>query len=98
MFDTSLLGGPQASLATMLAAVKGVPEGMPHPLLPLEFPVGAPLACSTFGGSSGTGLGLDFLAVLALLSILSRVGGSSTCPREVFKLGSSPRPVAELPG
>jgi hypothetical protein len=53
---------------------------------------------STYRGGSGMGIGLDLLAILALLLTLSRIGGSSVSPREGFKLVSSPRLVTELPG
>jgi hypothetical protein len=71
---------------------------MPHPLLPFRFPANAPPVGGTFGGSAGMGIGLDILAILTLLSILSRIGGSLCCPRDVFRLISSPRLVSELPG
>jgi hypothetical protein len=99
LFDVSLLGAHPTTLAPRLAqAGKDVPGGTPHPLLPLGFPFGAPPAGSTFGSSSGMGIGLDLLAVLALLLVLSRTGRSSVSPREGFKLVSSPRLVTELPG
>jgi hypothetical protein len=100
LFDTSLLlaGNLAALAAAAAAALKDIPPGMPHPLFPFGFPFGALPAGSTFGSSSGTGIGLDLLAVLALLLVLSRTGGSSVSPREGFKLVSSPRLVAELPG
>jgi hypothetical protein len=74
------------------------PGGTPHPIFPSEFPPGAPPVGSTFRGASGIEIGLDVLAVLALLLVLSRIGGSAVSPREGFKLASSPRLVAELPG
>jgi hypothetical protein len=74
------------------------PGGTPHPLFPSEFPPGAPPVGITFRGASGIEIGLDVLAVLALLLVLSRIGGSVVSPREGFKLASSPRLVAELPG
>jgi hypothetical protein len=104
LFDTSLLLGGQlaplaaAAEAEAAAAVKGLPGGMPHPLLPFEFPFGAPPAGSTYGGSSGMGIGLDLLAVLALLYMLKRRDTSSVSLREGFRLVSSPRLVTELPG
>jgi hypothetical protein len=100
LFDTSLLlGGQLAALAAeAAAAVKGIPAGLPDPLLPSGFPSGTPPVGSTFRGASGIELGLDLLAVLALLLVLSRIGNSSVSPREGFKLASSPGLVAELPG
>jgi hypothetical protein len=100
LFDTSsLFGGHLATLAAA-ARVTGVQDGTPHPLLPFELPwgAGAPPVGSTFAGSSGVGLGLEFLAILALLSLLSRLDGSRRSPRDVFSLVSSPRLVTELPG
>jgi hypothetical protein len=100
LFDTSLLlGGQLAALAAeAAAAVKGLPGGIPNPLLPFGFPSGTPPVGSTFRSGSGMEIGLDLLAVLALLLVLSRTGGSSVSPREGFKLVSSPRLVTELPG
>jgi len=101
LFDTSLLlSGQLAALAAeaAAAAVKGLPGGIPNPLLPVGFPSGTPPVGSTFRGASGMEIGLDLLAVLALLLVLSRTGGSSVSPRESFKLISSPRLVTELPG
>jgi len=100
LFDTSLLlGGQLAALAAeAAAAVKALPGEMPQPLFPTGFPSGTPPVGSTFRGASGAEIGLDVLAVLALLLVLSRIGGSSVSPREGFKLVSSPRLVAELPG
>ena len=69
-----------------------------HPLFPFGFPFGALPVGSTFSSSSATGIGLDLLAVLALLVVLSRIGGSSVSLREGFRLVSSPRLVTELPG
>jgi hypothetical protein len=100
LFDTSLLlGGQLAALAAeAAAAVKALPGEMPQPLFPTGFPSGTPPVGSTFRGASGAEIGLDVLAVLALLLVLSRIGGSSVSPREGFKLASSPRLVTELPG
>jgi hypothetical protein len=100
LFDTSLLlGGQLTSLAAETAAVvKGLPGEIPDPLLPAGFPSSTPPVGSTFRGGSGMEIGLDLLAVLALLLVLSRTGGSSVSPRESFKLISSPRLVTELPG
>jgi hypothetical protein len=100
LFDTShLIGGQLAALtAEASAAVKGLQNGIPNPLLPFGFPSGMPPVGSTFSGSSGIGIGLDLLAVLALILILSRIDRSSMSPREGFRLVSSPRLVTELPG
>jgi hypothetical protein len=104
LFDTSLLlGGQLAALAAAaadaaVAAVKGFPGGTPNPLFPFGFPLGAPPPGTTFSSSSGIGLSLELLAILALLYALSRRDISSVSPREVFRLVSSPRLVTELPG
>jgi hypothetical protein len=99
LFDTSLLlGGQLAALAAAAATVNELPGGLPNPLLPVGFPSGTPPVGSTFRGGSSIEIGLDLLAVLALLLVLSRTGGSSVSPREGFKLVSSPRLVTELPG
>jgi hypothetical protein len=103
LFDTSLLllGGQLAALTAEEAAagaLKDTSPGTPHPLFPFGFPFGALPVGSTFSSSSATGIGLDLLAVVALLVVLSRIGGSSVSPREGFRLVSSPRLVTELPG
>jgi len=100
LFNTSLLLGGQlmALAAEAAAAVKELPGGIPNPLLPFGLPFGALPAGSTFASSSGMGIGLDLLAVLALLLVLSRIGGTSVSPSEGFRLASSPRLVTELPG
>jgi hypothetical protein len=100
LFDTSLLlSGQLAALAAEAAAAATVEPGeMPQPLFPTGFPSSTPPVGSTFRGASGMEIGLDLLAVLALLLVLSRTGGSSVSPREGFKLISSPRLVTELPG
>jgi len=100
LFDTSLLlGGQLAALAAEAAtAVNELPGGIPNPPLPFGFPSSTPPVGSTFRSGSGMEIGLDLLAVLALLLVLSRTGGSSVSPREGFKLISSPRLVTELPG
>jgi hypothetical protein len=72
--------------------------GTPNPLFPFGFPLGAPPTGTTFSSSSGIGLSLELLAILALLYALSRRDISSVSPREVFRLVSSPRLVTELPG
>jgi hypothetical protein len=97
--DGSLFGGLRAALfgnATN-AVMKGAQEDHRAPLLPFSLPADALAVGSSFGGS-GLGIGLDFLAALALLSVFLRVGGSSRSPRDLFKLVSSPRLVIELPG
>jgi hypothetical protein len=99
LFDTSLLlSGQLAALAAEAAAATVEPGEMPQPLFPTGFPSSTPPVGSTFRGASGMEIGLDLLAVLALLLVLSRTGGSSVSPREGFKLVSSPRLVTELPG
>jgi hypothetical protein len=98
LFDSSLLSGALATIASYTAAVIGNPDGMPHPLFPSELPSGAPPVGSTYRGGSGIGIGLELSAILALLLTLSRIGGSSVSPREGFKLVSSPRLVTERPG
>jgi hypothetical protein len=100
LFDTSLLlDGQLAALAAeAAAAVNELPGGIPNPLLPFGFPSSTPPVGSTFRGASGMEIGLDLLAVLALLLVLSRTGGSSVSPREGFKLVSSPQLVTQLPG
>jgi hypothetical protein len=64
---------------------------------PFGFPNGAPVGGLSLG-SSGFGIGLDLLAALALLSLLSRAFGSSRPPHDFIKLVSSHRLVTELPG
>jgi hypothetical protein len=102
LFDTSLLLAGQlaalAAAAEAAATVNELPGGLPNPLLPVGFPSGTPPVGSNFRGGSSIEIGLDLLAVLALLLVLSRTGGSSVSPREGFKLVSSPRLVTELPG
>jgi hypothetical protein len=100
LFDTSLLlsGQLAAFAAEAAAAANELPGEIPNPLLPFGFPSSTPPVGSTFRSGSGMEIGLDILAVLALLLVLSRTGGSSVSPREGFKLVSSPRLVAELPG
>ncbi|MCA1716972.1 MAG: hypothetical protein LC781_09035, partial [Actinobacteria bacterium] len=98
LFDTSLLFSGHSLAALAAAALKDIPPRMPNPLFPSEFPSGTPPVGSTFRGGSGMGIGLELLAVLALLYTLSWIGGSSVSPREGFRLVSSPRLVTELPG
>ena len=98
LFDASLFGGLWAALpsAVAKAMTNGAQENR-APLLPFGFPDGTPVGGSTLG-SSGFGIGLDLLAALALLALLSRAGGSSRSYHDHFKLVSSPRLVTELPG
>jgi hypothetical protein len=99
LFDGSLFGELRAALLPPGTVANLVATGAQDrtPLLPFGFPDGVPVGGSTLG-SSGFGIGLDLLAALALLSLLSRTGGSSRFPRDLFKLVSSPRLVTELPG
>jgi hypothetical protein len=93
--ERSLLGGVLGAVANAVA--NGAQEPDRAPMHPFGFPDGAPVGGSAFS-SSGFGIGLDLLAALALLSLLSRVGGSSRPPRDFVKLVSSFRLVTELPG
>jgi hypothetical protein len=98
LFEASLSGRFRAALPSGVAnaLAKGAQENR-APLLPFGFPAGVPVGGSSLG-SSGFGIGLDLLAALALLSLLSRAGGSLRSPLDLFKLVSSPRLVTELPG
>jgi hypothetical protein len=99
LFDRPLIGWLQESLNSVAAVGKGASSDVMSLSPPFKrFPTDAPLGGSTFGRSSGTGIGLEFLAVLALPLILSRSGGTLVCPCKVFRLVSSPRLVTELPG
>jgi hypothetical protein len=98
LFDSSLLSGALASIASSAEALTGNPDGMPHPLFPSELPSGPPPVGSTYRGGSGIGIGLELSAILALLLTLSRIGGSSVSPREGFKLVSSSSLITERPG
>jgi hypothetical protein len=100
LFEGPAFGGifGAAATATTNAVVHGTQENDGTPLFPIGFPYGAPVPGTTFGSSSSTGISLELLAILALLYTLSRRGGSSVSPREVFRLVSSPRLVTELPG
>ena len=94
-----LLGGGLGAVTS--AVVNGAQEENRAPMHPFGFPDGAPVGAPGGGsslGSSGFGVGLDLLAALALLSLLSRPGGSSRSPRDLVELVSSHRPVTELPG
>lgn len=96
LFDGSFaIDGSHAALLGAIMA-KDVREGTPLPF-PFGFPPAAPPVGISFG-SSGPGLALDLLAVLALLPVLSRVGGLSRSTREAFTLGSSLRLAVERPG
>jgi hypothetical protein len=96
LFDRPLTitgGGSLATLGTA-ALEKGADDRVPRPL-PFGLPFGA-AASGSFEGSSG--VGLELLAVLVLLPILSRLAGSSRSPCDLFRLGSSFRLVNEIPG
>jgi len=101
LFDSSLGVGYMTELggAASGAAVKfSQNDSAPSPLSPFGgLPFGALPAGSFFGGV-GTGIGLDLLAILALLPLLVRASRLSQPTREVFKLVSSSRLVTELPG
>jgi hypothetical protein len=89
------IDGSHAALLGPIIA-KDAREG---PALP--FPFGFPPAVPPVGisfGSSGAGVALDLLAILALLPVLSRIGGLSWSNRAAFQLGSSPRLAVERPG
>ncbi len=83
-----------ARLDTIMA--EDAPEGPPRPF-PFTLPPAAPPVGVSFG-SSGAGVALALLAILALLPILSRDGGLSWSNRAAFKLGSSLRLAVERPG
>ena len=70
--------------------------GMPRPF-PSELPPAAPPVGISFG-SSGAGVALDLLAILALLPVLLRVGGLSWFNRATFELGTSLQLAVERPG
>ena len=75
---------------------EGAREGMPR-----SFPFGSSPAAPPVGtsfGSSGAGVALYLLAILALLPVLSRAGRLSRSTREAFKLGSPLRLAVERPG
>lgn len=96
LFDGSfVIDGSHAALLGAMTA-KDAREGMPRPF-PFGFPPAAPPVGISFG-SSGAVVALDLLAILALLPVLSRVGGLSWSNRAAFKLGSSPRLAIERPG
>lgn len=86
------------SHAALMGAItaEGAREGTPRSF-PFGFPPAAPPVGISFE-SSGAGVALYLLAILALLPVLSRAGGLSWSTREAFKLGSSPRLAVERPG
>jgi hypothetical protein len=86
------------SHAALLGAniAKDAREGTPLPF-PFRIPPAAPPVGISFG-SSGAGVALDLLAILALLPVLSRVGGLSRSNRAAFELCSSLRLAIERPG
>lgn len=96
LFDGSfVIDGSHAALLGAITA-EDAREGMPRSL-PFGFPSVAPPVGISFG-SSGAGVALYLLAILALLPVLSRAGGLSRSTREAFKLGSSLRLAVERPG
>lgn len=102
-FDGLLLGGRyDAALFAFAAVANGIQDlkAIPPPSYPSGLPSGLPTIVGSFGGSASAtgGIGLNLLAVLALLAILSRADGLSWRHRDTFRLVSSQRLVAELPG
>ena len=97
LFDGSFAigGGSHAALLDAVT-VEDAREGPPRPF-PFWFPPAAPLVGISLG-SPGAGVALGLLAILALLPVLSRVGGLSWSNRAAFKLGSSLRLPVERPG
>lgn len=96
LFDGSFaVDGRHAVLPGGITA-EDVREGTPHPL-PFELPPAAP-PVGISSGSSGAGMTLGLLAILASLPILSRVGRLSWSDRAAFKLGPSPQLAVERPG
>ncbi len=87
-------GSHAALLDTIMS--KDTREGMPRPF-PSGLPPSAPPVGISFG-SSGVGMALELLAILALLPVLSRVGGLPWSNRAAFKLGSSLQLTVERPG
>jgi hypothetical protein len=69
----------------------------PRPF-PFGFPPATPPVGISFGSSSGAVVALDLLAILALLPILSWVGGLSWSNRAACKLSSSLQLAVERPG
>jgi hypothetical protein len=106
LFDSSSLGvgylTEQLGGAAAAAAAAKFSQNDGHtpsnPLSPLGgFPFGA-LPAGNFFSGVGTGIGLGFLAILALLPLLVRAGRLSWPSREVFKLVSSSSLITERPG
>ena len=95
-FDGSFaIGGSHAALLGAVTA-EDAGEGLPRPF-PFGFPPAAPPVGTSFGSSSA-GVALDLLAILALLPVLSRVGGLSWSNLAAFRLGSSLQLAVERPG
>ncbi len=96
LFDGSfVIDGSHAALLGAITAEdarKGIPRSLPFGSPSVTPPVGISF------GSSGAGVALYLLAILALLPVLSRVGELSRSTREAFKLGSSLRLAVERPG
>jgi hypothetical protein len=96
LFDGSfVIDGSHVTLLDAITA-EDAREGMLRSL-PFGSPSVAPPVGISFG-SSGAGVALYLLAILALLPVLSRVGELSRSTREAFKLGSSLRLAVERPG
>jgi hypothetical protein len=96
LFDDSLMmDGSHTALLGAITA-ESAREGPPRPFPFGSTPTAPPLGISF--GSSGAGVALGLLAILALLPILSRAGGSSWSNRATFKLGTSLRLAVERPG
>lgn len=96
LFDGSfVIDGTHAALLDAIMA-EDAREGMLRSL-PFGSPSVAPPVGISFG-SLGAGVALYLLAILALLPILSQVGGLSRSTREAFKLGSSLQLAVERPG
>jgi hypothetical protein len=95
LFDGSFVidESQAAHLDTIVA--EDAPEGPPRPF-PFTLPPAAPPAGVSLG-SSDAGVALALLAILALLPILSRGGGSSRSNPAAFKLGSSLQLAVERP-
>jgi hypothetical protein len=87
-------GSHAALLDTTMS--KDTREGTPRPF-PSGLPPSAPPVGISFD-SSGAGMALELLAILALLPVLSRVGGLPWSNRAAFKLGSSLQLTVERPG
>ena len=96
LFDASFVIEGRHTALLGPVTTKDARERIPHPL-PFGFPPAAPPVGISFG-SSGAGVALDLLAILALLPFLSRVGGLWWSNRAAFNLGSSLRLAVERPG